>query len=303
MHDFHIYRDGSLPFPAQQFRTPEVRVLRVEYWVLDLWHHANLAAPYWRLYWNPDHGAWVELDGRRWPLGPERLVLIPPRTPFRTGLEDTRPIPPEPGVMRGMPYQAPAGGRSTGHRAPGSVRHFFIHFTAGFPCDNGAPRIFSFPVDSRLRTLLGTLTTSLRAGQSHFDHQQTFGLLEVIHHAMEKVPESYWPHPPDDSRVLRVMQHIDANYALPLRNGDFSRIARMNPNAFVRLFKAKTQFTPLEYLRTRRIGEASILLIQTDHSIEEIAAQCGFFDRNHFSRIFQRHSGMGPATYRRSRRR
>ena len=302
MHVFHIYKKGSLPFPAQQFHTPNVRVLRAEYWIMDLWNHENLSAPYWRLYWNPDRGAWVELHGHRWPLDPAHLVLIPPRTPFRSRLERSRDHQPGANVMRGHPYQSDSTHRSTAARPSGAVRHFFVHFTAGFPCDHGAPHVFSFPVDHRGRMLLRTLTSRLKIDQAQFNHRQTFKLQELIHHALEKVPESYWPHPPDDARVLRVMQHIDANYGMPLRNGDFASMAGMNPNAFVRLYKEKTQLTPLDYLRTRRIEKASILLLQTDRTIEDIAACCGFFDRNHFSRIFQKHSGFGPATYRRSRR-
>ncbi len=298
---FQIYRDGSLPFPAQHFRTPVVQVLRAEYWMVDLWHHANLSAPYWRLYWNQDRGAWISLFHRHWSLDPHSLILIPPRTPFRTGLHSAHGKQIEEGVMRGSPYQTPATGRRTG-KPRGSIRQFFVHFTAGFPCDSGSPRVFSFPVDSRLNGLLETMTAHLKINQAQFDHQQTFGLLALIHHALEKVPEDYWPHPPDDPRIIRVMQHMDINYRHAMRNTDFARMAGMNPNAFARLFKEKTHLTPLEYLRSKRLEKAAILLIQTDRSIEDIAASCGFFDRNHFSRIFQRHSGMGPATYRRSRR-
>lgn len=301
MKGFQIYRDGSLPFPAQQFSAPVVQVLRAEYWMMDLWHHANLSAPYWRLYWTPDRGAWVALGSQQWELTPRSLILIPPRTPFRTGMQTAPGQEIEEGVMRGSPYQTPSTGQAARHPR-GAIRQFFVHFTAGFPCDHGAPCVFSFPIDSRLKSLLESMTTRLKANQSRFDHRQTFGLLALIHHVLGKVPEDYWPHPPDDARVLRVMQYLDNNLSQPAHNLDLARMAGMNPNAFARLFKEKTKLTPLVYLRTRRIEKASILLIQTDRSIEDIAASCGFFDRNHFSRIFQRQAGMGPATYRRSHR-
>jgi transcriptional regulator GlxA family with amidase domain len=35
-------------------------------------------------------------------------------------------------------------------------------------------------------------------------------------------------------------------------------------------------------------------------SIEQIAERCGFCDRYHFSRVFQKHREMGPATFRRT---
>ena len=53
------------------------------------------------------------------------------------------------------------------------------------------------------------------------------------------------------------------------------------------------------FVRARRIELAGVLLHNSAKKIEEIAAATGFCDRYHFSRVFKRLRGMGPAEFRR----
>lgn len=298
MYKMHMYRDGALPVAAQRFHAAHLEILRCSYWVLRIWNHTNLASPYWRLYWNTEAGAVVQWHGNHYPLDPAHLLLIAPNTPFTTRFH------PEPGgsmadnVLLGCPASEWHGGR------PGSrqvVHHFFIHFVAGAPYDIIAPQLFVLPIAAEVRRLLDALIIPLAGDGQTFDRQQSLRLLSLLHFALGEIPDACWPEPQTDTRVLAVLRFIEEQYAQSLSNADFAALASMSAKAFVRLFKASMRQTPLAYLQQRRMEHASILLHHTDESIERIAERCGFYDRHHFSKLFQRKFNIGPATYRKTR--
>ena len=50
------------------------------------WSYADLCAPYWRLYHNPDPGAWIQQrDAERILLHPDRMYVIPAWIHFAVG--------------------------------------------------------------------------------------------------------------------------------------------------------------------------------------------------------------------------
>jgi len=62
-------------------------------------------------------------------------------------------------------------------------------------------------------------------------------------------------------------------------------------------FKQQTGVSPIEYLIRIRISHACKLLVETDGSLREIAAQVGYPDVYYFSRIFKKQTGYSPARY------
>ena len=66
-------------------------------------------------------------------------------------------------------------------------------------------------------------------------------------------------------------------------------------------FKQTTGFGFKEYLLNVRIKEACRLLLETNHSITDIAFACGFNDSNYFGDAFRRIKGISPNKYRHNR--
>ena len=64
------------------------------------------------------------------------------------------------------------------------------------------------------------------------------------------------------------------------------------------IFHQELGFSPWEYLNRYRIERAKTLLRETTRSITEIAIQVGFDDLSYFSRVFTKHAGCSPRTYR-----
>lgn len=71
---------------------------------------------------------------------------------------------------------------------------------------------------------------------------------------------------------------------------------------FCRRFAATYGTSPKQFQRRIRLETAREYLTTTDLPIEEIANRCGFHDRFHLSRIFRKHQGIAPASFRRKAR-
>lgn len=69
---------------------------------------------------------------------------------------------------------------------------------------------------------------------------------------------------------------------------------------FVRMFRAATGLTPHQFVLTRRIERAKLLLRQRETSLIDIAAICGFSSQSHMTNLFRQHVGTTPANYRRN---
>ncbi|MEH2014008.1 GlxA family transcriptional regulator [Nostoc sp.] len=78
---------------------------------------------------------------------------------------------------------------------------------------------------------------------------------------------------------------------------ELAKIAHTSVRSFSRAFKEATGLTPVQYQQRLRL-EVAAMLLQSDLSIEAIAARCGFDDARHFRRLWQRHFGVSPAVTR-----
>jgi AraC-like DNA-binding protein len=75
--------------------------------------------------------------------------------------------------------------------------------------------------------------------------------------------------------------------------------ANLSPSHFTRLFRRRTSYAPMTYLRRLRVAAARALLAgDNDLSVKEVAVRCGFDDPYHFSKVFHQIDGLSPSDYR-----
>ncbi|MDF2668988.1 MAG: AraC family transcriptional regulator [Paenibacillus sp.] len=65
-----------------------------------------------------------------------------------------------------------------------------------------------------------------------------------------------------------------------------------------RRFKAMYAVNPLQYLTSIRIKTACTLLLETDWTLDVIAGKCSYENGYYLSRVFSKHMGCNPSTYR-----
>ncbi len=101
-------------------------------------------------------------------------------------------------------------------------------------------------------------------------------------------------------RLKKVLVFLRENYNIQLTLTDMAKAAGMSPKYFCYFFKEMTDKTPVEYLNCYRIEKASQKLLNSDHSVTEIAYSCGFNDLSYFIKTFKAHKGISPAKFRKT---
>jgi AraC-like DNA-binding protein len=94
-----------------------------------------------------------------------------------------------------------------------------------------------------------------------------------------------------------IQDHIDTNLSLK----EISKGLEINPSYLSREFsKYFEDLTFGAYIRKHRIEKATELMQTSSYSLTEIAYLTGFSDQSHFTRIFKKHTGKNPSSYRKS---
>jgi AraC-like DNA-binding protein len=233
---------------------------------IDTWSNKNRSAPFWRLYWNANSGASVSLGKQVVALTPDTIVIIPPDTPFD---KHTRC----------------------------DVHHFFIHFSVSYSSGHLPPGLYELPVSDEIKKEIKETISLLNAGQSGTPRFMVLTNL-IVARALCSLSEKIQTPALNEPRLVTVAQYLDAHLGGKLVNADLARLVGMNTNAFIYFFKQKMNITPKKYFEMKRFQRACHLLRYSGLSIDHIAEQTGFCDRNHFTKAFIKSHKIGPAAYR-----
>jgi AraC-like DNA-binding protein len=106
------------------------------------------------------------------------------------------------------------------------------------------------------------------------------------------------PAVPPERFLLRAKDEMDRRYAEPLDVPEIARAAGMSPAHFTREFRATFGETPHQYLLTRRLERAAVLLRNTDRSVADVCLTVGLTSVGSFTTSFTRTYGRSPTAYR-----
>jgi len=99
--------------------------------------------------------------------------------------------------------------------------------------------------------------------------------------------------------LRRVQEHIRTELARRVTIDELAGIAGFSQRHFIRTFQRSVGQTPLRYVRTLRLEEATRRIARGESSITSIAIDCGFSHVQHLSNSFRQATGMSPSQYRR----
>jgi len=88
------------------------------------------------------------------------------------------------------------------------------------------------------------------------------------------------------------------NFQEPLTIAQVAAYNSLCPAYFSTLFRQHYGEPPRRYLQQIRVEKAVELLIQSDLTVKEIAAQCGFVDAAHLNKVFHQRRGFSPGAFR-----
>ena len=160
----------------------------------------------------------------------------------------------------------------------------------------------------RLRTAVVELSTALNETLRD-ERSNAAACLQRAKAMLHGVDGGGLPQPPESGvlqglapwQVRRVLAHIEANLGTSIRNKDLATIARLSPFHFNVAFRNSVGESPHAHIIRRRVERAQGLMLSTEQTLTDIAAECGFADQAHLTRLFRRLSGESPAAWRRAR--
>lgn len=99
-------------------------------------------------------------------------------------------------------------------------------------------------------------------------------------------------------RIGEVIEYMYQNLTEPVDVDMLVKKAKMSRRSFFRSFRKMTGCTPQEYRTQLRLKQSIELLKGSGLNIGEIALKCGFYDSNHFCRVFREHLKTTPRSFR-----
>ncbi|MBQ3559329.1 MAG: AraC family transcriptional regulator [Agathobacter sp.] len=97
-----------------------------------------------------------------------------------------------------------------------------------------------------------------------------------------------------DQAMLYFAEHYNENICIE----DYAKGHHMSTSWFIRNFKQYTGSTPMQYILSKRIYNATALLQNEQYNITEISTIVGYDNPLYFSRIFKKIKGISPSEYR-----
>lgn len=98
--------------------------------------------------------------------------------------------------------------------------------------------------------------------------------------------------------VKQACAYIQQNYTRSFSLIEVSETIGVSKSYLSRIFKLDTGISLWDYLNRYRIQKAKELLLLSDESVTEIAADVGYEDTGYFSRVFREIAGCSPRAYR-----
>lgn len=102
-------------------------------------------------------------------------------------------------------------------------------------------------------------------------------------------------------RISKVLLYIQKHLYEPLELEHLANLAYFSPFHFHRVFRGMVGESLAEYVRRLRLEHAAGKLIQTKHSVTDIAFDTGYEALESFIRAFKARFGITPHKYRKTK--
>ncbi|UQZ36854.1 hypothetical protein C2I18_26980 [Paenibacillus sp. PK3_47] len=104
-------------------------------------------------------------------------------------------------------------------------------------------------------------------------------------------------HPAEPDLAAQAIRYIHDHYREQITLTKLAKELDCNSRQLLRLFKARENTSPIDYLIRVRMHKARELLLTTDSALKEIAERVGYGDVYYFSRLFKKVTGNSPSVY------
>ncbi|PKA43416.1 AraC family transcriptional regulator (plasmid) [Rhizobium sullae] len=101
-------------------------------------------------------------------------------------------------------------------------------------------------------------------------------------------------------QLRRVTEFIEQNCLRNIRLEELANLTGLSQSHFSHAFKASTGIAPHQWQTNARLDRAKQLLSRGEFTLPAIAAETGFSDQAHFTRVFRKNLGTTPAHWKKA---
>ncbi len=183
---------------------------------------------------------------------------------------------------------------------------FYIHFSgpAAAPFYNRirelAGPILELEADSQPINMFFELYDILRSNKSPLRYMGNEWLYHFLIALLRHIEAP--AHKQLSAPVAAAIQWMQKHYFEQLNLESMSREIGISYSHLTRQFYKEQGIKPIEYLTHIRLEHGMQLLLNTNMTIEQIAAACGFSCANYFTKVYKRYLNITPGDYRRQHR-
>ncbi|MFS0725507.1 AraC family transcriptional regulator [Paenibacillus sp. 1P07SE] len=191
--------------------------------------------------------------------------------------------------------------------------HFIDPYLKSYP---GLHRLFQWMWKGRVASPVLELAEDRSIGELFLELHQTMPILSAeekqeevvlfltrLLHLLRRRNGGFASHTPArraTTHVEEMMSWLDSRFNEPFHLERLADHLFLTPTYISALFRQQTGMTLLEYLMSRRMREACVLLKTTALPVKQIAPMVGLQSVSYFCQLFRRELGMTPARYRKA---
>jgi AraC family transcriptional regulator len=158
--------------------------------------------------------------------------------------------------------------------------------------------------DPVLSAIAGFLAREARegglGGRLYVDALKNQACVHMLrHYANVAFPEPVSGRSLSPTLVRLLTQYVDDNLERNISLADLATVTQLNVFDLLRRFRKEFGCPPHAYVMRRRVDHAKRQLVRRDLPLKVVAANCGFSDQSHMTRLFRSMLGVTPAEYRR----
>jgi len=220
---------------------------------------------------------WCEIGGKRHAVEPGNLLVIPPNVPHAYG------------ASTGKPWSI-HWFHALGELVPEYLKNLGI-----------APErpVVWIGEDLRLIALFNEALEVTEHGYAYVDLlHSSYALAHLIGIMTRLQRERGRGELNAEQKVAQCLAYLNQHLDQPVSVKILATLANLSTSRFTEVFREQTGTSPHQYLQQLRIHRACQLLTGTNYNLKQIAAQLGYLDQFHFSRVFKTFMEMSPRDYR-----
>ncbi|KAA1243500.1 AraC family transcriptional regulator [Aquimarina sp. RZ0] len=103
--------------------------------------------------------------------------------------------------------------------------------------------------------------------------------------------------------ISQTISYISENLHREITVSELASFCHLSTDHFSRVFKRQFGMPPNFYMQSKRVERAQLLLLTTNHSLQQIAEKVGLENLSYFSRVFKKHAGKTPGNFRKQQMR